>query len=31
MTAPPDLPGDLYPIPWEVLIDDVRSDGQVLP
>ena len=27
MTALPDSPGDLYPIPWEVLIDDDWSDG----
>ena len=31
MTALPDSPGDLYPIAWEVPIDDVWSDGQVLP
>ena len=31
MTAPLDSPGDLYPIAWEVPIDDVWSDGQVLP
>lgn len=31
MTAPPDSPGEVYPIAWEVPIDDVWLDGQVLP
>ena len=31
MTAPPDSPGEVYPVAWEVPIDDVWLDGQVLP
>ena len=31
MTAPPDSPGEVYPIAWEVPIDDVWLNGQVLP
>ncbi|KAF8804906.1 acid protease [Phlegmacium glaucopus] len=31
LPAPPDSPGEVYPIAWEVMIDDVYFNGEKLP
>ncbi|KAF8628287.1 hypothetical protein AX17_005991 [Amanita inopinata Kibby_2008] len=31
LTAPPDSPNEVYPIAWEVFLDDVYFDGELLP
>ncbi|KAK7062691.1 hypothetical protein VNI00_000179 [Paramarasmius palmivorus] len=31
LNGPPDSPGEVYPIAWEIPIDDVYFDGEKLP
>lgn len=31
LVAPPDSPNELYPVTWEIPLDDVYLDGQKLP
>ena len=31
LTPPPDSPDEIYPIAWEIPVDDVYLDGQLLP